>query len=100
MRLDLLPTKPMELMAPQESFSDSKPEAKEGFQDVLRNALRDVDKLQKEADHLSEAFVRGEVEDLHQVIVAAEKARIGLELTVNISNKLVQGYQELNRMQL
>ncbi len=71
-----------------------------GFADTFREALQGINELQKNAAATGEQFVRGEITDLHQVMIDAEKARIGLELMLEIRNKLIEGYQELMRMQL
>jgi len=71
-----------------------------GFADTFREALQGINELQENAAVSGEQFVRGEITDLHQVMIDAEKARIGLELMLEIRNKLIEGYQELMRMQL
>ncbi len=71
-----------------------------GFADTFREALRGINELQENAASTAGEFVRGEITDLHQVMIDAEKARIGLELMLEIRNKLIEGYQELMRMQL
>lgn len=68
------------------------------FMDTLKSVVQDVNNLQLEAKSMEEAFVRGELEDLHQVTIAQEKARIALELMLEIRNKLLEGYQEIMRM--
>ncbi|MGI6552532.1 MAG: flagellar hook-basal body complex protein FliE [Clostridia bacterium] len=78
-------------------------EKKEGaasFAQVLNEKLQEVNQLQKEADLLTNQFLVGEVEDLHQVMIAAEKANLALQMTVQIRNKLVEAYQEISRMQI
>ncbi|HHY36697.1 MAG TPA: flagellar hook-basal body complex protein FliE [Firmicutes bacterium] len=75
-------------------------EQAQNFGHLLREALREVDRLQDEAEAASRAFIEGQVEDLHQVILAGEKAALALQLTVQIRNKVVEAYQELMRMQV
>ncbi|RMG69303.1 MAG: flagellar hook-basal body complex protein FliE [Calditrichaeota bacterium] len=70
------------------------------FQDTLKEAIQDVNQLQVEAGATTEAFLRGEITDLHDVTIAMEKARLGLELMLEVRNKLVEAYQEIMRMQL
>ena len=40
------------------------------------------------------------VTDVHQVMVAVEEAGIALDLMLEIRNKVLEGYQELIRMQV
>ena len=72
----------------------------QGFAGILKDALLSVDGLQKEADKLTEAFISGASVEIHDVMLAAEKARLALDLTVSIRNKLVEAYQEIMRMQI
>lgn len=70
------------------------------FVNTLKEMVQDVNNLQFQAKNVNEAFIRGDIEDLHQVTIAQEKARIGLELLLEIRNKLLEGYQEIMRMQI
>jgi flagellar hook-basal body complex protein FliE len=70
------------------------------FTDTLKDMIQDVNNLQIEAKEVNEAFIRGDLEDLHQVTIAQEKARIALELLLEVRNKLLEGYQEIMRMQI
>ena len=44
--------------------------------------------------------VTGEAADVHQVMVAVEEAGIALDLMLEIRNRVLEGYQELIRMQV
>ncbi len=70
------------------------------FQDYLWEALEEVNRLQKEADVLLEGLALGEVRDVSQVMLAAEKAQLSLELLVQVRNKCLEAYQEIMRMPL
>ncbi|NLK07598.1 MAG: flagellar hook-basal body complex protein FliE [Firmicutes bacterium] len=71
------------------------------FGEMLNGMLVSTDKLQKEADDVTQAFVLGQHSiEVHDVVLAAEKARLALDLTVTIRNKLVEAYQEIMRMQI
>ena len=59
-----------------------------------------VNDLQHESDRMSAALAAGQVDDISQVIVAAEKADIALQLTLAVRNKAVEAYQEIMRMQV
>ena len=70
------------------------------FGTMLKNELNKVNELQVKADEANRQLVTGEAEDIHSVLLAAEEAMLALELTVQVRNKLVESYQEINRMQL
>ncbi len=40
----------------------------------------------------------GKLEDVSQVTIAAEKASIALQLTMQVRNKVIDAYQEVMRM--
>lgn len=68
------------------------------FSEVLRDALAQVNQLQLEAQAQAEALARGDVQDLHRVSLALERAQLALELTVAVRNRLLEAYQEISRM--
>ncbi|GAB4337345.1 MAG: flagellar hook-basal body complex protein FliE [Calditrichia bacterium] len=72
----------------------------EQFKATLKGFIEDVNEMQGEAKETAEAFVRGEITDLHQVTIATQKARVSLELLLEIRNKVLESYQEIMRMQL
>jgi len=72
----------------------------EGFAAVLREQLEAVNRLQLEAEQQAQRLARGEAESLHDVMIAAAKAQLALDLTVAIRNKVLEAYQEISRMQL
>ena len=68
------------------------------FTDFLNNAIKDANKLQLESEQLNQAFAMGLNDNLHQVMIASEKADIALQFTVQIRNKVLEAYQEIMRM--
>lgn len=72
--------------------------SKVSFTDFLNDALSDVNKLQLESEQLNEAFAMGRNDNIHQVMIAAEKADVALQFTIQIRNKVLEAYQEIMRM--
>jgi flagellar hook-basal body complex protein FliE len=70
------------------------------FRETLTNALREVNDLQLDAGENTNRLIAGESIDLHEVMISAEEASVAFELMMEIRNKLVEAYQELQRMQL
>ena len=70
------------------------------FRAVLNEQLKKLNEKQVEADNYIKDFISGNDVDLHQVMIATEEARLSLELAVQIRNKIVEAYKELNNMQL
>ena len=71
-----------------------------GFYDLLKTFAADVNDLQAEKSHAIDMLVTGEAADVHQVMVAVAQAGIAMDLMLEIRNKLLEGYQELIRMQV
>lgn len=70
-----------------------------GFRELLQTALEDVNQTQKIADIIAEKFAIGEIDNIHQVTIAAKEAELALNLTIAIRNKAVEAYKEIMRMQ-
>jgi len=70
------------------------------FGDFLENALQAVDNQEKQVRVLNEQFVTGQISDVHTLMIASEKAQLGLQLTVQVRNKVIEAYQEIMRTQL
>jgi flagellar hook-basal body complex protein FliE len=73
---------------------------KSNFLDTLKEKLNEVNDKQIEAENLTQKFIKGEEEDVHKVMLSTEEAKLSLELAVQIRNKLVEAYEEFNRMQI
>lgn len=70
-----------------------------GFLDLFKTALQEVNQTEETADIIAEKFAIGEIENVHQVTIAAEQAELALNLTIAIRNKVVDAYKEIMRMQ-
>lgn len=70
------------------------------FGEVLSEALNNVNRLQQNAEQASVNLATGKIQDISEVTIAAEKATIALQLTMQVRNKIVDAYQEVMRMQV
>ncbi|WP_313756572.1 flagellar hook-basal body complex protein FliE [Tissierella sp.] len=73
---------------------------KNNFGDLLTKALNQVNQLQLESDDYKQMLVLGQVDNLHDVAIAAEKANVALQITMSIRNKVVEAYREIMRIQI
>ena len=73
-------------------------ESQQNFGAFLKNAINDVNKNQVQSDVLTQKLVLGEDVELHDVMIAAQKASISLNATMQVRNKVVEAYQEIIRM--
>lgn len=72
----------------------------ENFSDWLVNGITHVDRSLTHANEAVEAFALDGSAPPHQVMMALEEARMSLQLALQVRARLVEGYQELMRMQL
>jgi flagellar hook-basal body complex protein FliE len=70
------------------------------FGQTLSQAISDVNNLQTEAGKAVDSMVSGEGTDLHDVMIAVEKARTSFDLLMEIRNKTIDMYQEIMRIQV
>lgn len=75
-------------------------EAQKNFANSLKQAIENVNGAQAASDQKTEALIRGEINDLHEVMIAAQKASITLETTVQVQQKAIDAYNEIMRMQV
>jgi flagellar hook-basal body complex protein FliE len=71
-----------------------------GFEDTLKTFLHSTAQQLKESDQKTADFAVGRPHDLHEIMIASEKAGIQFSLLLNVRNKLLDAYQEVMRMQL
>ncbi|MFS0643498.1 flagellar hook-basal body complex protein FliE [Siminovitchia sp. 179-K 8D1 HS] len=101
----------MEVHVPNSKFIDSftadktnKPhhdgDRQNGFGTYLKDALNEVNKLQLESDLATKKLALGEQIQLHEVMIAGQKASISIQAALEIRNKAVEAYQEIMRMQV
>src|SRR3954451_12192563 len=90
------------LRGPMAPSLQPKPAAVEGersFKEILQDSLSSVNQLQKEADQVLEKYTKGQASQ-DQVMVAFKKAQIAFEAMLQIRNKLVDAFEEIQRMRI
>ncbi|MFZ5998192.1 MAG: flagellar hook-basal body complex protein FliE [Nitrospirota bacterium] len=70
------------------------------FEAAINDAMREVSAVQNDAEKAIEDFAKGEVKDIHTVVVAMEKADISMQTLLQVRNKLLTAYEEIMRMQV
>ncbi|WP_042471910.1 flagellar hook-basal body complex protein FliE [Bacillus ndiopicus] len=73
-------------------------EAQQNFAATLKEAIAKVNAQQIQSDTMTNKLINGGNVDLHEVMIAAQKASITLNATLEIRNKAVEAYQEIMRM--
>ena len=70
------------------------------FEKILRESIRDVDKLQHDANTSLEDLSINKTESVAEVMTAVEKADIAFRTLMQVRNKLVEAYEELLRIRV
>jgi len=70
------------------------------FARMLMDGVDQVNESVLEADRMVQAFAVDDSVPLHHVTFALEQARLSTELMMQVRGRLLEGYQEIMRMQL
>ncbi len=71
-----------------------------GFTDVFKAAVKQVDQLQTGADQqISSVLSAKSTSDVGNVMASVEKADIAFQLIMQVRNKIVSAYQDIEKMQ-
>lgn len=68
------------------------------FANTLKDAIAKVNDQQIQSDEATNKLINGENIELHEVMIASQKASITLNTTIEIRNKVVEAYQEIMRL--
>ena len=69
------------------------------FRQLLEDSINQVNDLQAQADVLAQDLATGKADNLHEVMLALNKASLALEFTLQVRNKVIEAYQEIMRTQ-
>jgi flagellar hook-basal body complex protein FliE len=70
------------------------------FSTYLKDALNEVNNAQVSSNQITTKLVNNEGVELHDVLIAQQKASVAMSLTMEVRNKGVEAYQEIMRMQV
>jgi flagellar hook-basal body complex protein FliE len=79
--------------------SSSPVDSGEGFGGVLKHALQQVNQLNDGAEQQIGNLLQGGNADMSNVMVAVEKADVAFQLMMQVRNKIVSAYQDIEKMQ-
>ncbi|KXG77606.1 Flagellar hook-basal body complex protein FliE [Fervidicola ferrireducens] len=78
--------------------TDSK--SNNSFSELLKKAFETINGYQKNYDDVLRKMLAGEDVSVHEIMIAAEKAKLSLDLAIQVRNKALEAYQEIMRMQI
>ena len=69
------------------------------FGAVLKNAVNNVDQINASAGAQVSNLLQGGGGDMTSVMIAVEKADVSFQLMMQVRNKIVSAYQDIEKMQ-
>ncbi|WP_426165121.1 flagellar hook-basal body complex protein FliE [Sandarakinorhabdus sp. DWP1-3-1] len=70
------------------------------FATAMQDALKSVSAIQGKASAATDAYERGDSQDLAGVMIARQKASIAFEATLQVRNRLLGAYKDVMSMPL
>ena len=70
-----------------------------GFGSVLNQAIDKVGQLSNDSEKQVGDLIQGNRQDIHNVMIAVEKADVAFQLMMQVRNKIVNAYQEVSKLQ-
>ena len=70
------------------------------FQRLLLDSLDEVNRLQQEADAGVQRLATGETQNVAEVLAAVNKAGIAFDLLMQVRNKLLEAYEQVQQMRV
>ena len=67
------------------------------FEKILVDSLKKVNNLQLEADRAVQQLAVGQKENIHETMIAVEKASISFQMMMEIRNKIIDAYKQIEK---
>ncbi|MFN7934639.1 MAG: flagellar hook-basal body complex protein FliE [Bryobacteraceae bacterium] len=78
----------------------AKKTAQSSFGDLFEQAVVRVEQAHQDGEQKIGSLLRGEKQELHEVVLATQRADLTFDYFLQVRNKFVQAYQEIMRMQM
>ena len=70
------------------------------FGETIADFINTVNDKSKEANQMAQDVVQGKSQNLHEAMAALEESGLSFKLMIEIRNKLLESYKEVERMQI
>ena len=98
-KMDRLPiSQPLEISSAK--VFEEKSEGSSSFLSYLEKSMGEVNQLLNEADQKATDLATGKTENLHESMIASEKADTAFKMMVQFRAKAIEAYTEIMRMQV
>ena len=70
------------------------------FSSWLTDELNEINQQIHDSDKLVTDLAVGKTDNIHHVLIELEKTKLSFQMALQVRNKLLEGYQEIMRMQV
>ncbi len=94
---------PVGFLPPSLDVASAAPAEAAGPADFARWVAKEIGATSEkivQSDRMLQRLAAGEVDNLHQVMVSLEEARLSFQLLVQVRNRLLEAYQDVMKMQV
>jgi flagellar hook-basal body complex protein FliE len=94
------PAGPIAMPEPRAPGQSDETGAASSFMGSLKEAISHINDAQSGASQAVDALVTGQTTNIHQAMVALQQADVSFQLMMQVRNKLVSAYEDIQRMQI
>jgi len=87
------------MQAPAAQSQASPAEVTQSFSNFLQDAIDGLSAQEHKVHATTDRFIIGEA-DVSELMIISEQAKLSLQLTTEIRNKVIEAYHEVMRMQV
>jgi flagellar hook-basal body complex protein FliE len=87
------------LIGPEAAQKQKQDQNSVSFGNMLARSLEEVNRLQITADEAIEGLETGKQKNIHETMIAMEKADVAFQLLMQVRNKIISAYETIMRMQ-
>ncbi|MCT4606715.1 MAG: flagellar hook-basal body complex protein FliE [Marinisporobacter sp.] len=85
---------------PKNVFTINKEKNQQDFSAFLKDSLKKVNDYELASERVNTLAAAGGINNIHEVMIAAEKSKIALQFTVEVKNKVLDAYKQIMRLQV
>lgn len=100
--MNVLSASAVPAVAPSSGAAAPRAPADDGgpFSELMSRFLKEINNPQVESDQTVHKFLTGETDSINDVVLSVAKADLTFRLFMEIRNRLISSYQEIQRMQV
>jgi flagellar hook-basal body complex protein FliE len=87
------------LIGPDTAQKQKQSQSPMSFGNMLARSLEEVNQLHMAADEAIENLAAGKQKNIHETMIAMEKADVAFQLLMQVRNKIISAYETIMRMQ-